>query len=169
MKPSDPAPGEPPFWLRKTLGEMSAQEWESLCDGCARCCLVKLEDELSGEVHYTDVGCTLLDAGACRCRDYENRQSQVPDCVRLAATNVRELAWLPPTCAYQLVAQGRDLPWWHPLKSGDPESVHRAGISVRGRVAGREEEFSLAELLDRVVDWPLSARARRRKTGSAPA
>ena len=160
-------PDERPFWRRKSLAEMSEEEWESLCDGCARCCLVKLEDEETGAVHYTDVGCTLLDDGACRCRDYANRQVQVPDCVRLTATNVAELSWLPPTCAYRLVAQGRDLPWWHPLRSGDPETVHQVGISVRGRVAGREEEFSLAELLDHVVQWPLSERARK-KNGSPP-
>jgi uncharacterized cysteine cluster protein YcgN (CxxCxxCC family) len=166
MAPSKPLADERPFWRRKSLAEMSEEEWENLCDGCARCCLVKLEDEETGTVHYTDVGCMLLDAGACRCRDYENRQSQVPDCVRLAAANVAELSWLPPTCAYRLVAQGRDLHWWHPLRSGDPETVHQAGISVRGRVAGGEEEFSLAQLLDRVVQWPLSVRARK-KNGSA--
>jgi uncharacterized protein len=156
-----------PFWRAKSLREMSAAEWESLCDGCARCCLVKLEDEETGTVHYTDVGCTLLDAGSCRCRDYDNRQAQVPDCVRLAPGNVAQLSWLPPTCAYRLVAQGRDLPWWHPLKSGDPETVHEAGISVRDRVAGREEDFSLAELLDHVVQWPLS-RGARKKDGDEP-
>jgi uncharacterized protein len=154
-----------PFWRMKTLGEMTAEEWESLCDGCARCCLVKLEDEETGEVHYTDIACTLLDAGACRCRDYQNRQAQVPDCVRLAATNVRELAWLPPTCAYRLVAQGRDLPWWHPLVSGTAETVHSAGISVRDRVAGSEEEFSLSELLDHVADWPRKLGPRRAGQG----
>jgi uncharacterized protein len=153
-----------PFWRRKSLAEMTPAEWESLCDGCGRCCLVKLEDEETGAVHYTDVSCTLFDAGQCRCRDYDNRQAQVPDCVRLGATNVRELSWLPPTCAYRLVAQGRDLPAWHPLVSGDLETVHAAGISVRGRVAGPEENFSLSELLDQVVDWPL-ARATSTKNG----
>ena len=146
---------------------MSPAEWESLCDGCARCCLVKLEDEETGTVHYTDVGCMLLDAGACRCRDYENRQSQVPDCVRLAAANVDELSWLPPTCAYRLVAQGRDLRWWHPLRSGDPETVHQAGISVRARVAYDEDDVSGDALDDHIVDWPLKVprSAMRKKAG----
>jgi uncharacterized cysteine cluster protein YcgN (CxxCxxCC family) len=134
---------------------MSLAEWESLCDGCARCCLVKLEDEDTGEVHYTDVACTLLDAESCQCRDYAGRQAQVPDCVRLTPKNLRALSWLPPTCAYRLVAEKRDLPWWHPLVSGDPDTVHAAGISVRDRVAGPEQDFTLAELLHRVVNWPL--------------
>ena len=133
---------------------MTPPEWESLCDGCARCCLVKLEDEDNGEIAYTDVGCTLLDAGTCRCRDYGNRQAKVADCVRLTPEAVRTLTWLPPTCAYRLVAEGRDLYWWHPLVSGDPQSVHAAGMSVRGRVAGPEENFSVPELLHRLVDWP---------------
>jgi uncharacterized protein len=142
------------FWRTKTLDEMTSQEWESLCDGCARCCLVKFEEEDTGEILYTDVGCTLLEAGACRCRDYSNRQAQVPDCVRLTPAAVRSLSWLPPTCAYRLLGEGRELPWWHPLVSGDPDTVHAAGISVRQRVAGLEEEFTVRELLGRIVSWP---------------
>ena len=145
---------ERPFWETKSLEEMSPAEWESLCDGCARCCLVKLEDEDSGEIGYTDVGCTLLDAGRCRCREYEHRQAKVADCVRLTPEAVRTLRWLPPTCAYRLLAEGRGLYWWHPLVSGDPATVHAAGISVRDRVAGPEEDFTLAELVGRIVDWP---------------
>jgi len=144
----------PPFWTAKTLDAMTDTEWESLCDGCGRCCLVKLEDEETGFVHYTDVGCTLLDDQTCRCRDYPNRQAKVPDCVRLTPQGVRSLTWLPQTCAYRLLADGRDLYWWHPLVSGDPRSVHAAGISVRDRVAGPEEEFTVRELIERVVDWP---------------
>ena len=145
---------DPPFWRAKSLEAMNSAEWESLCDGCARCCLVKLEDEETGALHHTDVGCTLLDGAACRCRDYERRQGRVPDCVRLTPAAVRTLSWLPPTCAYRLLAEGRDLYWWHPLVSGDATTVHSAGISVRGRVSGPEEDFSLEELLERVVDWP---------------
>ena len=149
-----PATPDEPFWRAKGLEAMSPAEWESLCDGCGRCCLVKLEEEDTGAIHYTDVGCTLLDSAACRCRDYEDRQGKVPDCVRLTPDAVRTLSWLPPTCAYRLLAEGRDLYWWHPLVSGDPETVHAAGISVRGRIAGPEGDFSLQDLLNRVVDWP---------------
>jgi uncharacterized cysteine cluster protein YcgN (CxxCxxCC family) len=143
-----------PFWRAKTLAQMDAREWESLCDGCGRCCLVKLEDDDSGEVHYTDVGCRLLDAGSCRCRDYRRRQRKVADCVRLTPASVAALKWLPPTCAYRLLDEGRDLPWWHPLVSGDAKTVHTAGISVANRVSGHEDDFTLAELLERVVEWP---------------
>ena len=120
------------FWRRKTLAQMSAPEWESLCDGCGRCCMVKLEDEDTGELHHTRLACLLLDCGSCRCRDYPNRHATVPDCVVLTPENVSELKWLPPTCGYRLVAEGKDLYWWHPLVSGDPDTVHEAGISVRG-------------------------------------
>jgi uncharacterized cysteine cluster protein YcgN (CxxCxxCC family) len=151
-----PAPleGAVPFWRAKTLAQMNAREWESLCDGCGRCCLVKLEDDDTGEVHYTDVGCRLLDAGSCRCRDYRRRQRKVADCVRLTPASVASLRWLPPTCAYRLLDEGRDLPSWHPLVSGDPATVHAAGVSVANRVSGHEDEFSLADLLERVVEWP---------------
>ncbi|TCT03540.1 YcgN family cysteine cluster protein [Aquabacter spiritensis] len=144
-----------PFWRRKALAEMSAPEWESLCDGCGRCCLVKLEDEDTAAIAYTDVACRLFDAGTCRCTDYPDRQAKVPDCVRLTPEAVGTLSWLPPTCGYRLVADGKDLPWWHPLVSGDPQTVHAAGISVRGKVAGLEDAFGLFELVDRIVSWPV--------------
>ena len=146
--------GSEAFWRVKTLEAMSPREWESLCDGCARCCLVKLEDEETGDIHETDVGCTLLDAGTCRCRDYRHRQRKVTDCVRLTPEAVRRLSWLPATCAYRRLAEGRDRAWWHPLVSGDPTTVHAAGISVRDRVAGPEHEFTLPEIMGRVVAWP---------------
>jgi len=120
------------FWRRKTLAQMSAPEWESLCDGCGRCCMVKLEDEDTGELHQTRLACQLLDCGTCRCRNYGNRHATVPDCVVLNAQNITALKWMPPTCAYRLVDEGKDLFWWHPLVSGDANTVHEAGVSVRG-------------------------------------
>ncbi|HEY2136873.1 MAG TPA: YcgN family cysteine cluster protein [Xanthobacteraceae bacterium] len=154
-----------PFWRRKGLGQMTETEWESLCDGCGRCCLNKLEEEDSGKIYFTDVGCRLLDSETCRCRDYADRKAQVPDCVRLTAENVGTLAWLPPTCGYRLVAEGRDLYWWHPLVSGDPDSVHVAGVSVRGRVGASEDYMAGETLEDRIVSWPLRVpkRARAKK------
>jgi uncharacterized protein len=152
-----------PFWRRKTLAELTPAEWESLCDGCGRCCLNKLEDVDTGRVYYTDVGCRLLDGTTCRCKDYPNRNEQVEDCVRLSPDNVADLKWLPPTCAYRLLARGRDLYWWHPLVSGDPDTVHAAGISVRGRVAISEEDIGTEHYEDRIVSWPsrLPARSKR--------
>ena len=148
------------FWESKTLEEMSAAEWESLCDGCAQCCLVKLEDEDSGEVAYTDVGCALLDIGACRCTDYANRHARVPGCLRLDPKSVGRLDWLPRTCAYRLVAEGKALHWWHPLVSGNPESVHRAGVSVRA-YAVAEDSVPVSDLQDRVRPRPGEKRVWR--------
>jgi hypothetical protein len=151
-----------PFWRVKALEEMSAPEWESLCDGCGRCCLVKLEDEDSGKIHFTDIGCKLLDATSCRCTDYRRRRRRVHDCVKLTPAAVRTLSWLPATCAYRLIAEGRDLAWWHPLVSGSDETVHEAGISVRGRVSASEEDIDVELWPDRIVKWP-NAPARRPK------
>ncbi len=144
-----------PFWRTTELEAMSREQWESLCDGCGRCCLIKLEDEDSGQILATDVGCRLFDAGSCRCRDYPNRSTVVPDCVTLTPEAVRTLRWLPPTCAYRLVAEGRDLPWWHPLVSGDAETVATAGVSVRGKVSLTELDVEEEDLPDRIVGWPL--------------
>ncbi len=110
--------GDIPFWKTKTLTEMSRDEWESLCDGCGRCCLNKLEDEDTGKFLYTRAACKLLDVKTCRCTDYPNRAARVPDCVTLTPENVGELGWLPQTCAYRLLDEGKSLPWWHPLVSG---------------------------------------------------
>ena len=140
-----------PYWRTKTLEEMTREEWESLCDGCARCCLIKLEDEETGEIAYTDIACRLLDTGTCRCTRYRQRLRLVPECVDLTPEQVRSLDWLPSTCAYRLVAEGRDLAWWHPLVSGDPETVHKAGISVRGRVVPERRGDDPEE---RIVTWP---------------
>jgi uncharacterized protein len=120
------------FWRTKSLAQMSAEEWESLCDGCGRCCLIKLIDDDTEELHHTRLACKLLDCGSGRCKDYPNRHASVPDCVVLTPENVSELKWLPDTCAYRLVAKGAPLAWWHPLVSGSSETVHEAGISVRG-------------------------------------
>ncbi len=127
-----PAHQPEPFWRTKTLEQMNRAEWESLCDGCARCCLLKLEDEDTGDVLLTRLACKLLDVGKCRCSNYENRFSLMPDCLEIDPERVRTLGWLPQSCAYRRVAEGRDLAWWHPLISGSPDTVHDAGISVRG-------------------------------------
>src|SRR5262245_13667932 len=154
---------EVPFWRRKRLSEMTRAEWESLCDGCGRCCLAKLEDETTNRIYFTDVACRLLDAETCRCSDYRNRTRRVHDCVRLTASNVPNIAWLPPTCAYRLVAEGGDLYWWHPLLSGDPDTVHQAGISVRGRVSASEDDVDDDELEEHIVRWPQRMPKRARK------
>lgn len=142
-----------PFWKRKTLEEMNRAEWESLCDGCAKCCLVKLEDEDTLEILFTDAVCKLLDCGTCRCTDYKNRSTRVPDCMHLTPQLIQEVTWMPPSCAYRLVAEGKDLPSWHPLVSGETESVHRAGMSVRDKVIC-EDEIDMDDICDRIVDWP---------------
>jgi hypothetical protein len=162
QRPEPPVTGELPFWRRKGLAEMTAAEWESLCDGCGRCCLSKLEEEDTGRIYFTDVGCRLLDGESCRCRDYANRTAEVDDCVRLTPETVASITWLPPSCAYRLIAEGRDLYWWHPLVSGDPETVHAAGISVRGRVGAYEDRLGDEDLEDRIVDWPLRVPKRAR-------
>ncbi len=140
-----------PFWRRKSLAAMSLEEWESLCDGCGRCCLHKLEDADSGELFDTNVACRLLDHQSCRCRRYQERRQQVPDCIALTSDNVADFQWLPRTCAYRRLAEGKDLPAWHPLVSGDTESVHRAGVSVRGRVVC---ERRVRDLESHIVQWP---------------
>ena len=142
-----------PFW-RKPLEELTRTEWEALCDGCGRCCLVKLEDEDTGKIHFTDIACTLFDSGACRCRDYPRRQRRVSDCVKLTPETVAATPWLPPTCAYRLRLEGRDLPDWHPLVTGDPDSVHAAGVSARGKVAAFEDDVALDDYPDYIVAWP---------------
>ena len=154
-----------PFWEPKTLEEMNPEEWESLCDGCGLCCLVRFEDEDTGEVIPTRVHCKLLDAQLCRCSDYENRRDQVPDCIKLTPQNVERLAWMPLSCGYRRVHEGRGLASWHPLISGDPESVHRAGVSVRGQTFSEDELADPEDAVDHAA-WDLMAergKERRRR------
>ena len=140
-----------PFWQRKSLKEMTDSEWESLCDGCGRCCLVKLEDEDSGVIITSDVACRLLDGQSCRCSDYPNRQSKVPDCIKLTPENVVTTSWIPTTCAYRRIAEGRGLAWWHPLISGDPETVVAVGVSVRGRTVSEDTvKHHLSNIFDKL-------------------
>jgi len=131
------------FWEEKTLEQMSRAEWESLCDGCGKCCIHKLEDEETGDLHPTNVACRLLDRRSGRCTDYKHRKLYVPECVRLTPAKLRQLDWLPSTCAYRLLADGDPLPGWHPLITGDPESVHRAGQSVRGWTVSEDDAGDL--------------------------
>jgi uncharacterized protein len=160
---ADPGSGKIPFWQSKSLDEMTNSEWESLCDGCGRCCLNKLEEVGTDRTFYTDVGCRLLHNKTCRCRDYPNRQEKVDDCVRLTPQSLKTITWLPPSCAYVLLAEGKDLYWWHPLVSGDPQSVHAAGVSVRGRVRASETRVSDDELEDYIVSWPLELPKKARQ------
>lgn len=124
-------PDARPFWEAKRLDEMSQAEWESLCDGCGQCCMLKVEEEDTSRIFLTRLACKLLDIGSCRCSDYADRHASVPDCVVLDARNVTTFSWLPATCAYRVLAGGGALAWWHPLVSGDPQTVHDAGVSVR--------------------------------------
>ena len=145
------------FWEYKSLEEMTPSEWESLCDGCGKCCLHKLEDEETGDVYVCNVACRMLDLDSCQCRDYNNRKQLVPDCLELTPEsltlgNCDGLHWLPVTCAYLLLAEGKPLPEWHPLVSGRSTSVHESGISVRGRVVSEEKAD---DLQFHITDWVL--------------
>ena len=127
------------FWKRKSLAEMSTAEWESLCDGCALCCLQKLEDEETGDVYFTDVACRLLDTQTCRCTNYAARAKKVASCLVLSVDEPETFNRLPDSCAYRRLADGKDLPEWHPLLTGDPDSVHEAGVSAKGKVVSETE------------------------------
>lgn len=144
-----------PFWKAKVLEDFSADEWESLCDGCGRCCLLKLEDEDTGTIYTTRLACRLLDVTSCRCKDYPNRYARVADCLAVDLDAVRSITWLPETCAYRLVGEGRDLAWWHPLVSGSTDTVHQAGISVRG--LARSEARIKPENFERYIIGSLPA------------
>jgi len=140
------------FWKTISLDELTTEQWESLCDGCGQCCLVKLEDADSGDVFYTDVVCYLLDQDACRCGDYKQRCILVPDCVKLTPDNLQDLSWMPVDCAYRRLAEGRELAWWHPLVSGSSATVHESGASVKGK-AICETEVDINDLEEHIVDW----------------
>ena len=140
-----------PFWQTKTLDEMTQEEWESLCDGCGRCCLHKLRDEETQALSFTNVACRLLDTATCRCSDYANRFTKVPDCIQLTPEILREVDWLPPSCAYRRIEEGRGLPTWHPLRSGTGSTVVTSGASACGRIIS-ERDAGMLE--DHVADWP---------------
>jgi len=154
-----------PFWKTKTLKEMTPTEWESLCDGCAKCCLVKLEDEETKELFFTGLHCKLLDGTTCRCSDYPNRKKYVPICVKLTPEIVETVDWLPESCAYRLVHEGKDLHDWHHLICGDREEIHRRGWSARGKTV-TEEGVDDEDAINYVIDWfhaPPKKRRMRRK------
>jgi len=149
-----------PFWKTKRLEEMSPQEWESLCDGCGLCCLVRFEDEDTGEIIPTRVSCRLFDDKLCRCSDYENRKKHVPDCIKLTPGNIEALEWMPKSCAYRRLHEGRGLATWHPLVSGDPESVHRAGVSIRGQTLNEAELDDPDDAIDHLAPELLRERGK---------
>jgi hypothetical protein len=141
-----------PFWEEKSLAQMSDAEWESLCDGCARCCMIKLQDEDTDEVHYTALVCDLLDHEKCQCSAYSQRHTLVDDCVVLTPKRAIEFHWLPISCAYRTLAEGRSLEWWHPLVSGSAETVHHAEISVQGKVVPQSEVDEEAQQ-EMIIRW----------------
>jgi len=146
-----------PFWQTKTLSELNPQEWESLCDNCGRCCMHKFQDEDTEQVYFTNVVCRYLHMKTCRCRHYENRQTLVPGCLTVSAGRPEQFAYLPESCAYRQLAEGKDLEWWHPLVSGTAETVHEAGISVRGKVVS-DEFIHPKQLEEHVIDWVKGSR-----------
>ncbi|NRA85868.1 MAG: YcgN family cysteine cluster protein [Rhizobiales bacterium] len=141
------------FWEEKTLNQMTEPEWESLCDGCGKCCLIKLEDEDTGEVIFTNLSCKLLNVKTCQCNDYTNRAKFVPDCIKMTQKDIKQYAWLPQSCAYRLLDEGKKLPDWHPLISGDPKTVVEAGISAIGKIE-TEEGVEEEDVVDYIVQWP---------------
>ncbi len=140
------------FWKDKSIEEMNIKEWESLCDRCGRCCVRKLENTDTGDIFYTNVSCSLLDIGNCNCLDYENRKRIMPDCLSILPHNIKDYKWLPLTCAYRLLSEGKALKWWHPLLTGNPETVHEAGISVRNRLVSEDLVLS-GQIEDHIVEW----------------
>ncbi len=143
------------FWEHVPLKNMSTREWEALCDGCGKCCLNKLEDPDTQEIAFTRVACRLLDDDTCRCAQYEIRRQFVPDCVTLTPDTIgKVIYWMPTTCAYRLLYEGKPLYGWHPLISGTPDSVHDAGVSVRGLTVP-EFEVPEEDWEDHIIEEPL--------------
>jgi uncharacterized cysteine cluster protein YcgN (CxxCxxCC family) len=142
-----------PFWEIKSLNEMTPEEWEALCDGCAKCCLFKIEDEDTGEVFYTNIACRMLDFDTCRCKIYEHRFKVIKDCLSLTYEKLLEIDWLPKSCAYRRLAEGRGLAWWHPLISGTRDTLRQAGISVCCQNLVRELQADLSKIEEYVIDW----------------
>jgi len=143
--------GTEEFWRTKPLAAMTKAEWESLCDGCGRCCLHKLRDEETNEISFTNVACRLLDLNTARCSDYARRRTKIPDCVQLTPRKLQTVDWLPPSCAYRLLSEGKELFAWHPLISGSPDTVRRAGAAVNGRAISEREAGPLEH---HIVEWP---------------
>ncbi len=140
------------FWETKSLAEMNREEWESLCDGCARCCLLKLEDEDTNELFYTSVVCRYLDREQCSCNIYSERTTLVPDCLELDTSIIQHLNWMPNSCAYRLLGEGKPLPEWHPLVSGTKKSVQDAGITVTNFAISEDEVASIEDLENYIID-----------------
>ena len=141
------------FWEKKKLDDLNREEWEALCDGCARCCLYKIQDEETNEVFYTTIVCRLLNLKNCRCTDYANRSVLMPTCLTLDTNLSRQLSWMPSTCAYRRLAEGKPLAWWHPLISKNPETVHFAGISIRDRAIPDDQIDLDQDLEDYIIEW----------------
>ncbi|WP_198783212.1 YcgN family cysteine cluster protein [Shewanella putrefaciens] len=140
------------FWQSKTLAQMTATEWESLCDGCGKCCLNKLIDDETEDLYYTNAACLLLDHNSASCQHYSDRFSHVPQCTVITLDNINQLTWLPDSCAYRRLAAGRDLPSWHPLITGSKEAMHLSGMSIQGKVI---DERRVKDIEDHIVLWPL--------------
>lgn len=158
---------EEKFWQTKTLEQMNDSEWEALCDGCGKCCLQKFIDDDEGqgqsttemnpgeEIHYTNIVCHLLNTKSCQCTQYQKRTQLVPDCVKLTKDNLKDIFFMPPSCSYRRIYEGRGLPSWHPLlHKGKKSAMHKAGMSVRGKTVP-DDEHSLDDFEDYIVSWPL--------------
>jgi len=144
-----------PWWESTPLTALTHEQWESLCDGCGKCCLIKIQDAQSERIYFTDVACQLLDCDTGRCKDYANRQQHVPDCVKLGRDNLEDLEWMPPDCAYRRLYEHKPLLFWHPLVTGNSDSTHTFGASIVGMPMVSERDVEDDDLEDHVVTWPL--------------